>query len=1016
MYSRRIKLIIGALMLGVAIAITFLPPRTGAQKSGDATKKSSKIILDARAKRQLLSQRKIILSDSSDGQAKTTKRVQIDKRQTGLASNTQFESRQQQSAATTTASNNLRLTFRDIGPETGFTGAGLGLTGTIFFDDVEVDRIDMPFSSGTSFVFNRDTKQLILPTSQRIFKSVSSGLNWSPVDMLEREQLQPIGAREGTYFVRQDRRNPNVLHVVCSHLGRLFRSTDFGATWTQLEDFHPTGLSQTNFADVAVHEASSNVVLALKRSPDEFQGPALWRSEDGGATFTPQWETGLPQGLCEEDNCFLPTYSTIATTPADPNIVYVVQDFEGDGLHPRGIWKSIDGGLTFSFLDASPSGVFQVFPHPTRPGVLFAQNLDPFTFDSWIYRSMDGGASFQLVTNGLTRENFFVSFDRRYSSLVYVAGRGGVFRSQDGGETFQPLGLAAQQRGRFATNVNVDPSDSNVIYVNTFNGNFKSTNGGKTFAAINNGWKAVQIRSIEFDNSDTPDLYLTTANGIMRTNTRGRSYESVSDCQQSTTIFFDDFESDPSSRWTIGRESTDPSTFVPRDWTWVHSLPDGRGGSAFFAPDPEAFELCSAPLPGQVGVLLLESPPITLPSDSRGGLGLSFDHWVSVEEGFDGAQLMISVNGGPYSLVAPNASPDFIADGYNFQLFPVEHNNPRFGQSAWSGDFKPWGTTIVDLSRYAKPGDTIRLRWDMSTDYCFGTDAGWYVDNVRVYTCLADIGGPAVLNDTQTLAIAPSNPNMIIASTGRGALYRSLDGGQSWTQSIVDTGLVLAGNLTIDPHDFRTVYFAGSQIDNFGEITGFGFYKSVDAGASFARTDPLNFRSIGIDPQDPNIICGVVDCNDCSPVRMSMDGGRTFSSIPGAMTFKSAAVSQLLIDPNDPNNNFVVGRFVLYEDPLVVHHVVRSTDMSITFSPADSGLSGCSLLIMNPKVPSRLYCQNGLGLSITSDSGKTWASVQEDEIFKSTGGLSTDMLMNPKNPNLLYFLGRSLLEMEIHQK
>jgi hypothetical protein len=127
-------------------------------------------------------------------------------------------------------------------------------------------------------------------------------------------------------------------------------------------------------------------------------------------------------------------------------------------------------------------------------------------------------------------------------------------------------------------------------------------------------------------------------------------------------------------------------------------------------------------------------------------------------------------------------------------------------------------------------------------------------------------------------------------------------------------------------------------------------------------------------------------------------------------------VSQLLIDPNDPNNNFVVGRFVLYEDPLVVHHVVRSTDMSITFSPADSGLSGCSLLIMNPKVPSRLYCQNGLGLSITSDSGKTWASVQEDEIFKSTGGLSTDMLMNPKNPNLLYFLGRSLLEMEIHQK
>jgi hypothetical protein len=55
------------------------------------------------------------------------------------------------------------------------------------------------------------------------------------------------------------------------------------------------------------------------------------------------------------------------------------------------------------------------------------------------------------------------------------------------------------------------------------------------------------------------------------------------ECSQSI-ILADDFESDPSSRWTISRESTNPSTFVPRDWTWVHTLPDGRDGPAFFAP------------------------------------------------------------------------------------------------------------------------------------------------------------------------------------------------------------------------------------------------------------------------------------------------------------------------------------------------------------------------------------------------------------------------------------------------
>ena len=210
-------------------------------------------------------------------------------------------------------------------------------------------------------------------------------------------------------------------------------------------------------------------------------------------------------------------------------------------------------------------------------------------------------------------------------------------------------------------------------------------------------------------------------------------------CSESI-IFADDFEADPSSRWTISRESTDPSTFAPRDWTWVHTLPDGRGGSAFFAPDPAAFQLCSVPRPGQIGVLLLESPLITLPGDFRGSLRVSFDHWVSLEEGFDGAQLMISVNGSPYFLAGSESNADFISNPYNFVLFAFEENNPRFGQPAWSGvggglPDNSWGTTIVDLSRYAQPGDKIRLRWDMSTDYCFGTDAGWYVDNVKVYTC-----------------------------------------------------------------------------------------------------------------------------------------------------------------------------------------------------------------------------------------------------------------------------------------
>jgi hypothetical protein len=222
-------------------------------------------------------------------------------------------------------------------------------------------------------------------------------------------------------------------------------------------------------------------------------------------------------------------------------------------------------------------------------------------------------------------------------------------------------------------------------------------------------------------------------------------------CQ--SIIFSDDFESDPSSRWTIGRESTNPSTFAARDWTWVHTLPDDRPGSAFFAPDPAAPELCSAPSPGQRGVLLLESPPITLPGYFE-HLRLSFEQWLSLEAGFDGGQLMISVNGGPYVLVTSASDEDNFF--YNYFLSPVEGNSPRAGQLAWSGELNYWDTVSVDLSPYAHPGDKIRLRWDMSTDYCFGTDAGWYVDDVRLYTCFTDNDGDGVADSQDN---CPETPN-----------------------------------------------------------------------------------------------------------------------------------------------------------------------------------------------------------------------------------------------------------------
>jgi Zn-dependent metalloprotease len=202
------------------------------------------------------------------------------------------------------------------------------------------------------------------------------------------------------------------------------------------------------------------------------------------------------------------------------------------------------------------------------------------------------------------------------------------------------------------------------------------------------------------------------------------------------TIFGDDFEIDPLGRWTASVDANVPSEFIPREWTWVNDLPDERPGSGFFAIDP-----LSDCVSNQAGALHLDSPVIQLPSNIAGGPHVSFEHWVATRQYLAGGQLRVSVNGGPFQFVSPSA---YIYNGYNSELLTEPGLeallSPGAGLPAFSGTDLPtfkgsWGRSIVDLTSYAKPGDRIRLRWDMGSAICGGTNLGWYIDDVRVYAC-----------------------------------------------------------------------------------------------------------------------------------------------------------------------------------------------------------------------------------------------------------------------------------------
>jgi bacillolysin len=201
------------------------------------------------------------------------------------------------------------------------------------------------------------------------------------------------------------------------------------------------------------------------------------------------------------------------------------------------------------------------------------------------------------------------------------------------------------------------------------------------------------------------------------------------------SLFADNFEKVAASnkKWTTSIEGTTPD-FTARKWSIVQKLPDGRRGKAYFAPDYPG-GTC-APGGDETAVLHLTSKDIKLPAGAAPKV--VFDHWVSAEPGFDGGNLKVSVNGGPWQVVPPAA---FAYNSYNALLFNAAqgNTNPIGGQPAFTAadggvTDGSWGRSIVDLTGLAVSGDKVKLRFDFGNDGCGGW-VGWYVDNLKVLQC-----------------------------------------------------------------------------------------------------------------------------------------------------------------------------------------------------------------------------------------------------------------------------------------
>lgn len=196
------------------------------------------------------------------------------------------------------------------------------------------------------------------------------------------------------------------------------------------------------------------------------------------------------------------------------------------------------------------------------------------------------------------------------------------------------------------------------------------------------------------------------------------------ECPTKMVFYSDDFEGGVNG-WTVS--NSNPPT--PYHWVQQAGLPYGRPGTAWFCADPSIGNCASQ---DESGTHTLFSPTIVFPG-SLFQPTLSFTHYLASEPGWDGGNLSIRVNAGPWQLIPSTA---FSYNAYNTVLNGpgAGNTNPLGGQEAWSGAGGQWGTSLVNLDSFVQPGNSVQFRFDFGKDGCTGVD-GWYLDDFKIYNC-----------------------------------------------------------------------------------------------------------------------------------------------------------------------------------------------------------------------------------------------------------------------------------------
>ena len=319
-----------------------------------------------------------------------------------------------------------------------------GITWRPTFDDKRV------ISMGMLAIAPSDTQQVWAGTGEPnsrnsidpgggIYKSTDGGITWTLKGLEKTEAI-------GRIVVHPT--NPNTVFVAAlgatwkSNPERgLYRTTDGGNTW-QLVKFIS---DKAGFIDVAINPKNPNVLFAASweryRTPYSLKsggpGSALWKSTDGGTTWTEVKGGGWPDGIKGRIG--------LDINQSNPNVIYAM--LEGTGLDAKGsyepsrtprdngLWRSTDGGATWTKMNSinvRPFYYSQVRSDPKNPDRVYFSSTQ-------LQVSDDGGKTSRNAAQNVHVDDHGIWIDPNDPERWFLANDGGVAITFDKGGNFNQM-------------------------------------------------------------------------------------------------------------------------------------------------------------------------------------------------------------------------------------------------------------------------------------------------------------------------------------------------------------------------------------------------------------------------------------------------------------------------------------------------------------------------------------------------------------------------------------------------